>query len=192
MSDATEVKGMVAADAPDTSLLDFYRTMSVKGRRTFWAATGGWTLDGMDFMLFPLAIGTLATVLHSDMKTMGGIVSVTVLCSAVGGWFSGYLSDRIGRVRTMQITILLFSLGSLLSAFAQDVTQLTLARMVLGFLLRERAQLHQAIDQRLIPRQLDHAPFGEMISPAIADVADDDVPAIDVHGLGGAAHAAPL
>ena len=24
MSDATEVKGMVAADAPDTSLLDFY------------------------------------------------------------------------------------------------------------------------------------------------------------------------
>ena len=132
MSDATEVKGMVAADEPDTSLLDFYRTMDVKGRRTFWAATGGWTLDGMDFMLFPLAIGTLATVLHSDMKTMGGIVSVTVLCSAVGGWLSGYLSDRIGRVRTMQITILLFSLGSLLSAFAQDVTQLTLARMVLG------------------------------------------------------------
>jgi MFS family permease len=132
MSDATEVKGMVAADAPDTSLLDFYRTMNVKGRRTFWAATGGWTLDGMDFMLFPLAIGTLATALHSDMKTMGGIVTVTVLCSAVGGWLSGYLSDRIGRVRTMQITILLFSLGSLLSAFAQDVTQLTLARMVLG------------------------------------------------------------
>ena len=45
----------------------------------------GWTLDGMDFMLFPLVIGTLVTVLHTDLRTLGGIVSLTVLCSAAGG-----------------------------------------------------------------------------------------------------------
>ena len=67
----------------------------------------------MDFMLFPLAIGTLVTALGTDPKTLGGIVSLTVLCSAVGGWLAGFLSDRIGRVKTMQVTILLFSLGSL-------------------------------------------------------------------------------
>jgi MFS family permease len=122
-----------AADtAKNHSVFDFYRTMNSKGRRTFWACTAGWTLDGMDFMLFPLVIGTLVTVLHSDLKTMGGIVSLTVLCSAAGGWLAGYLADRIGRVRTMQITILLFSVGSLLSAFAQDVTQLTICRVILG------------------------------------------------------------
>jgi MFS family permease len=116
----------------DTSLFEFYRSMDSKGRRTFWACTGGWTLDGMDFMLFPLLIGTLVTFFHSDLKTMGGIVSITVLCSAAGGWLAGYLADRIGRVRTMQLTILLFSLGSLLSAFAADTTQLLICRAVLG------------------------------------------------------------
>jgi MFS family permease len=132
MSEVTELNRMTASDAPNYSVLDFYRTMDAKGRRTFWACTAGWTLDGMDFMLFPLVIGTLVSVLHSDLKTMGGIVSLTVLCSAAGGWLAGYLADRIGRVRTMQITILLFSVGSLLSAFAQDVTQLTICRVLLG------------------------------------------------------------
>lgn len=133
MSDATELSGgTVASELTDHSVLDFYRTMNAKGRRTFWACTAGWTLDGMDFMLFPLVIGTLVTVFHSDLKTMGGIISLTVLCSAAGGWLAGYLADRVGRVRTMQITILLFSVGSLLSAFAQDITQLTLCRVLLG------------------------------------------------------------
>jgi MFS family permease len=130
---ATELsRGTVDSEAVNHSILDFYRTMNAKGRRTFWACTAGWTLDGMDFMLFPLVIGTLVTVFQSDLKTMGGIISLTVLCSAAGGWLAGYLADRVGRVRTMQVTILLFSLGSLLSAFAQDVTQLTLFRVILG------------------------------------------------------------
>ncbi|MCW5702869.1 MAG: MFS transporter [Bradyrhizobium sp.] len=131
MSSSTETGRAVDA-ADNHSIFDFYRTMNTKGRRTFWACTAGWTLDGMDFMLFPLVIGTLVAVFHSDLKTMGGIVSLTVLCSAAGGWLAGFLADRIGRVRTMQITILLFSVGSLLSAFAQDVTQLTIFRAILG------------------------------------------------------------
>jgi MFS family permease len=45
---------------------------------------------------------------------------------------AGYLADRIGRVRVMQLTILLFSLGSLLAAFAQDPLQLTIYRGLLG------------------------------------------------------------
>jgi MFS family permease len=131
MSSSTDV-GRTVDVADNHSIFDFYRTMDGKGRRTFWACTAGWTLDGMDFMLFPLVIGTLVTVFQSDLKTMGGIVSLTVLCSAAGGWLAGFLADRIGRVRTMQITILLFSLGSLLSAFAQDTTQLTICRAILG------------------------------------------------------------
>ena len=103
MSEVTELNRMTASDAPNYSVLDFYRTMNANARRTFWACTAGWTLDGMDFMLFPLVIGTLVSVLHSDLKTMGGIVSLTVLCSAAGGWLAGYLADRIGRVRTMRL-----------------------------------------------------------------------------------------
>lgn len=132
MAQIGETSRLAVTEQSD-SLFDFYRSMNLQGRRTFWACTAGWTLDGMDFMLFPLAIGTLVAALGTDAKTLGGIVSLTVLCSAGGGWLAGFLSDRIGRVRTMQITILLFSLGSLASAFAQNVDQLTLARGLLGF-----------------------------------------------------------
>lgn len=123
--------GILPVSEPD-SIFQFYRDMNGQGRRTFWACTAGWTLDGMDFMLFPLAIGTLVTAFGTDPKALGGIVSLTVLCSAVGGWLAGFLSDRIGRVRTMQLTILIFSIGSLASALAQNVDQLTIARACLG------------------------------------------------------------
>lgn len=128
----TDEAGSLAANDQSNSIFQFYREMDRPGRRTFWACSAGWTLDGMDFMLFPLAIGTLALVFGTDTKTLGGIVSLTVLCSAIGGWLAGFLSDRIGRVKTMQLTILIFSIGSFASAFAQTIDQLTIARAVLG------------------------------------------------------------
>src|SRR5579871_7005494 len=62
----------------------------------------------------------------------GLAVTVTLLASAVGGWLAGSLADRIGRVATLQLTILWFSLFSLLCAFAQNFDQLLIARALLG------------------------------------------------------------
>lgn len=120
------------AVSADTSLADMYRNMTKPERRTFWGCWSGWTLDGMDFMLYPLVIGTVMAVWSVNRGTAGLAVTVTLLSSAVGGWLAGYLSDRIGRVRTLQITILWFSLFTLLCAFAQDFTQLMIFRALLG------------------------------------------------------------
>ena len=57
---------------------------------------------------------------------------MTLLASAIGGWLGGYLADRIGRVRTLQITILWFSFFSLVCAVVQNFDQLLIARAVLG------------------------------------------------------------
>jgi MFS family permease len=123
----------VATSAPSKDgLFDFYTSMDQKGRRTFWACTGGFAMDAMDFMIFPLLIGTIIAIWKVDPKTAGGIATVTLWCSAIGGWLAGYLADRIGRVRVMQISILSFAFGSLLSALSQDAIQLTLARGLLG------------------------------------------------------------
>ncbi|MDB5566359.1 MAG: proP [Tardiphaga sp.] len=132
MTNVSQAEDVSPTESAEGSIFAFYSALGGRGRKTFWACTAGWTLDGMDFMLFPLAIGTLVAVFATDAKTMGGIVSLTVLCSALGGWLAGFLADRVGRVRTMQITILLFSIGSLASAFAQDITQLMIARALLG------------------------------------------------------------
>ena len=126
----TEATGVAAIE--DTSLLAFYRDMNLPERRTFWACTAGWALDGMDFMIYPLVIGTIIALWKVDPGTAGLAGTVTLLASAIGGWLGGYLADRIGRVKTLQLTILWFSAFSLLCAFVQNFDQLLIARALLG------------------------------------------------------------
>ncbi|HXL12567.1 MAG TPA: MFS transporter [Bradyrhizobium sp.] len=133
MSSTVEPSGAIeVAPIEDTSLLAFYRDMSLPERQTFWACASGWALDGMDFMIYPLVIGTVIALWKVDPGTAGLAGTVTLLASAVGGWLGGYLADRIGRVKTLQLTILWFSFFSLLCAFVQNFDQLLIARALLG------------------------------------------------------------
>jgi len=132
MTTAEPSQRIETAEIEDTSLLAFYRDMDVAERRTFWACAAGWALDGMDFMIYPLVIGTIITLWKVDAGMAGLAGTVTLLSSAIGGWLGGYLADRIGRVHTLQFTILWFSFFSLVCALVQNFDQLLLARAVLG------------------------------------------------------------
>ena len=130
---ATTDSPSAASAVSGSGLAAFYRDMTAPERRTFWACFGGWALDGMDFMIYPLVLSTVMALWQVDKAVAGLAVTLTLFASAFGGWLAGYLSDRIGRVRTLQITILWFSFFSLLCAFAQTFGQLMLARALLGF-----------------------------------------------------------
>jgi MFS family permease len=132
MSTAEPSGAMEIAPIEDTSLLAFYRDMNLPERRTFWACAAGWALDGMDFMIYPLVVGTIIAMWKVDPGSAGLAGTVTLLASAIGGWLGGYLADRIGRVKTLQLTILWFSFFSLVSAFVQNFDQLIVARALLG------------------------------------------------------------
>lgn len=132
MSTAEPSGAIETVSIEDTSLLAFYRDMNQPERRTFWACAAGWALDGMDFMIYPLVIGTIIAMWKVDPGSAGLAGTVTLLASAVGGWLGGYLADRIGRVRTLQLTILWFSFFSLVCAFVQNFDQLMIARALLG------------------------------------------------------------
>jgi MFS family permease len=132
MTTAEPSQAIETAAIEDTSLLAFYRDMNLPERRTFWACASGWALDGMDFMIYPLVIGTIIKLWSVDPGTAGLAGTVTLLSSAIGGWLGGYLADRIGRVRTLQFTILWFSFFSLICAVVQSFDQLLIARAVLG------------------------------------------------------------
>src|ERR1700744_246803 len=133
MSSTTGRSGAVEnAPIEDSSFAAFYRDMNSAERRTFWACASGWALDGMDFMIYPLVIGTIIAMWKVDPGTAGLAGTVTLLASAVGGWLGGYLADRIGRVKTLQLTILWFSVFSLVCAFVQNFDQLLIARALLG------------------------------------------------------------
>ena len=63
--------------------------------------------------------------------TAGLLATVTLPLSAVGGWIAGLPADRIGRVRTPQITNLWFSLFTSLQGFAQSFEQLIVFRALM-------------------------------------------------------------
>src|ERR1700747_2589926 len=121
---ATEPAPAEVASIEDTSLLAFYRDMNAAERHTFWACASGWALDGMDFMIYPLVIGTIIMLWSVDPGTAGLAGTVTLLASAFGGWLGGYVADRIGRVRTLQFTILWFSFFSLVCEVLENFDQL--------------------------------------------------------------------
>jgi len=77
-------------------------------------------------------IGTIINLWHISAGQAGLAATATLLASAFGGWLAGYLSDRIGRVVTLQITIIWFSFFSLVCAFVQNFDQLLIARTLLG------------------------------------------------------------
>src|SRR5215468_8156535 len=132
MTTAEPSERIETAAIEDTSLLASYRDMNLAERRTFWACAAGWALDGMDFMIYPLVIGVIIKQWSVDPGTAGLAGTVTLLASAIGGWLGGYLADRVGRVRTLQFTILWFSFFSLVCAFVQNFDQLLIARAILG------------------------------------------------------------
>jgi MFS family permease len=113
-------------------LREFYRDMTPPERKTFWACAGGWGFDGLDFTIYPLVIGTIMTLWGVPAGLAGLAATSTLLASAAGGWLAGYCSDRFGRVRTLQVCILWFSLCTLLCAVAQDFEQLLIFRTLLG------------------------------------------------------------
>lgn len=110
----------------------WYRESTTSERRTFWSCFGGWGLDAFDVQMFSIALPAMMVVLGLDRSEAGAIGSVTLITSAIGGWIAGILSDRHGRVRILQLTILWFAIFTFLGAFAQNGTQLLVLKALQG------------------------------------------------------------
>ncbi len=98
----------------------WYSDMQPREKSTFWACTGGWILDAMDVQILSFAIPAIIAAFAITNADAGLIGTATLLSSAFGGWFAGALSDRFGRVRTLQITIAWFAVFTFLCGFAQS------------------------------------------------------------------------
>jgi MFS family permease len=111
----------------------WYGDMSSSEKTTFWACIGGWMLDAMDVQMFSFAIPAIIAAFAISNADAGLIGTATLLSSAFGGWLAGALSDRFGRVRTLQITIAWFAAFTFLCGFAQNYGQLFAFRALMGF-----------------------------------------------------------
>jgi len=109
--------------------------------RGFWASWGGWTLDGMDSVIYALVLvpslrellprsGIAAT--KGNIGYYGGLLFALFLIGWGLAFLWGPVGDRFGRVRTLMLTVLCYSAFTLLSAFATNVWQLAILRLLAG------------------------------------------------------------
>lgn len=105
------------------------------------AAWLGWGFDIIDALLFNyVAANCIPTLLHLPLgspeaaqatKSFVAIMaSVLLIGWAIGGIVFGWLADKIGRTRTLLLTIVLYSLGTGLCALAPNVHFLLACRIL--------------------------------------------------------------
>jgi MFS family permease len=101
-------------------------------RKSLIAGGLGWMLDAMDVMLYSLVLTFLIREFAMDTRTAGLLNSLTLVASGIGGLLFGVLADRIGRIRALMASILVYALASAACGFSHTIPQLATFRFVLG------------------------------------------------------------
>ena len=109
--------------------------------RGFLASWGGWALDGMDSFIYALV---LVPALRELLPKSGiaasnanvGYYGAILFALFLIGWglalIWGPIADRFGRMRTLMLTVLCFSLFTFMAAFSTNVWALGIFRLLAG------------------------------------------------------------
>lgn len=102
----------------------------------FAMATLAWLFDCLDQQLFLLGRGGAMKALlpeGADLKLYGGYATAIFVAGwATGGLIFGAVGDRIGRAKTLTLTVLLYSVCTGLSAFSTGWIDFALYRFLTG------------------------------------------------------------
>ncbi len=108
------------------------RQVTAVHRRILALAFLGWTFDFYDLILYTFLTRAISADLGLSHMGHGFAIGLSFAATAVGGIASGVLADRFGRRRLVSWTILVYSVGSLLSGLATSEAMLLVARAITG------------------------------------------------------------
>ena len=126
--------GTVAVSRTKTKL----NANQIKG---FWAAWGGWTLDGMDAFIYALVLVPALTellpksgiaVTPGNIGFYGSLLQALFLLGWGASMVWGPIADRFGRVKALMATILFYSVFTFLCGIVTNIWQLAVLRVLCG------------------------------------------------------------
>jgi MFS family permease len=129
---------MLTMSEPATRTLTKLNSNQIKG---FWAAWGGWTLDGMDAFIYALVLVPALTellprsglaVTPGNVGYYGSILQGLFLLGWGLSMVWGPIADRFGRVRALILTILFYSVFTFLCGVVTNIWQLAVLRVLCG------------------------------------------------------------
>jgi MFS family permease len=124
--------GRAAARSRAHPEASWWAALEEKGRRAFAAAFAGYMLDAFDLIVLTLSLTAIGTTFSVGTGATGALSTVTLSASAIGGIAGGILADRIGRARTLMLTVGVFSVFTFLSGLATSYPMLMVFRVLEG------------------------------------------------------------
>ena len=122
---------------PNAATADVIETSgpSTVDRKAIKALIGsalGYAMDGFDLLILGFMLKAISTDLALTPAQGGSLVTATLIGAVVGGISFGILSDKIGRVRVLAYTIVVFAVFTGLCGIARGYYDLLLYRTLAG------------------------------------------------------------
>jgi benzoate transport len=103
-----------------------------EARRALWGSALGYAMDGFDLLILGFMLKVISTDLYLTQPKAASLVTGTLVGAVIGGFIFGILSDRLGRVRVLTWTIVLFAVFTGMCALAQGYWDLLAYRAIAG------------------------------------------------------------
>src|SRR5437660_6363200 len=129
---------MAVTAVPAARTLTKLNSNQIKG---FWAAWGGWCLDGMDAFIYALVLVPALTELlprsgvavnQGNVGYYGSVLQALFLLGWGLSMFWGPIAYRFGRVRALILTILFYSIFTFMCGIVTNIWQLAVLRVLCG------------------------------------------------------------
>jgi MFS family permease len=108
------------------------RDEGTEARKALWGSALGYAMDGFDLLILGFMLRVISADLQLTPAQGASLVTATLVGAVFGGLVFGMLSDRLGRVRVLTWTIVLFAVFTGLCALAQGYWDLLIYRTIAG------------------------------------------------------------
>jgi putative MFS transporter len=112
----------------------------------------GWMFDAMDVLMLSFLLAPIRAEFKLDATGVGLVASATFVGMFFGAAVAGRLADRYGRRTVFTATLVIFSIGSALSALAPTFETLLAARVIAGLGLGGELPVVATLVSELSPR----------------------------------------
>jgi MFS family permease len=121
-------------DTADSAIpeIAFVPAKEIEARKALLGSALGYAMDGFDLLILGFMLRIISADLGFGAAQGASLVTATLIGAVIGGIVFGMLSDRIGRVRVLTWTIVLFAVFTGMCALAQGYRDLLIYRTIAG------------------------------------------------------------
>jgi len=118
--------------APATLTGTGSQEVDAKAYKALWGSAIGFAIDGFDLMILSFMLRAISGDLGLSRAQGASLITATLIGAVFGGIGFGMLSDRLGRVRVLTWTIVIYAVFTGLCALAQGYWDLLAYRALAG------------------------------------------------------------